>query len=135
MSIDTDQIREVDGPATERDAAPAVDEPQDPAAGGERASHDEPDPADAPDGLVEAAAVVWHNPDLLLEGRVARSAVLGAFIGIVLFTIGIGALGLWAGLDPVPALGLGLFTALWGGLGFGGMLGAVIAINRAEIGR
>jgi hypothetical protein len=125
MSIDTDLVRDV------ADPAPAAQEATD------GASHDVPAAIaeEKPEGLVEATALIWHNPDLLKESRVARSAVVGALVGIVMFTVAISGLGLWVGLEPPAAIGLGLFTALWGGLGFGGMLGAVIAINRIEEGR
>ena len=97
---------------------------------------DDASPADesesAAKGLVEAASTVWNNPDVLLEKRVARTAVVGAVLGIVAFVVGIGALGLWVGLDAPAALGLGAFTGFWGGLGFGGMIGGVIGVNRAE---
>jgi hypothetical protein len=126
MSIDTDLVHDVADPAPTAQEATTGS-----------ASEDVP-PAiaeAAPEGLAEATALIWHNPDLLTESRIARSAVVGALVGIVMFTLAITGLALWVGLEPPAAIGLGLFTALWGGLGFGGMLGAVIAINRIEEGR
>ena len=111
---------------------PGWEEGADPAAPDAIDADDRAEPASAPAVAVGAASTVWHNPDLVLEGRVARSAVIGAAIGIVSFVIVIGGLGLWVGLDLPGAAALGVFTAFWGGLGFGGMVGAVRAINQAE---
>ena len=87
------------------------------------------------ESVAETVTDIWHNPDLLAEGQVARSAVVGAAIGIVMFVLAVGGLALAVGLDLAPAIGLGVFTAFWGGLGFGGMIGAVRAVNRLEADR
>lgn len=39
---------------------------------------------------------------------------------------------LLSGVSPASALGLGLFAAMWGGTGFGVMLGGVFHANRLE---
>ena len=80
------------------------------------------------------AATIRNHPEVLRDGRVVRSAVVGAALGIVAFVVGVGALGLWVGLDLGAALALGAFTGFWGGLGFGGMIGGVVGVNRTEVG-
>ncbi|HKY16763.1 MAG TPA: hypothetical protein VJM33_17690, partial [Microthrixaceae bacterium] len=72
------------------------------------------------------------SPDTLLEASVGRAAVWGAAVGFVLFTVFVGLLGSWGGLNHAGALFLGMFTGFWGGLGFGAMVGGVVALNRAE---
>lgn len=64
--------------------------------------------------------------DLHPDRGLGRAFVLGSVIGFVVVFASFGGLALGAGLDPAPAAGLGLFTAVWGGPGFGGMMGAVL---------
>jgi hypothetical protein len=66
------------------------------------------------------------------ESPVARGVVVGAAVGIVCFVIGISALAIAVGVPVWSSIGLGAFTALWGGLGFGAMIGGVHALNRME---
>ena len=70
--------------------------------------------------------------DLPPGGHVARGAVRGAAVGVVLMTIIGTAISLVAGFELVPSLAVGLFCAFWGGLGFGGMLGALAGLMREE---
>lgn len=72
----------------------------------------------------------WWNPDVAFESSVGRAAAFGALIGMALFTVVVGGACLLLGLSFVTSLGLGAFTALWGGLGFGAMAGGVTAFNR-----
>jgi hypothetical protein len=44
----------------------------------------------------------------------------------------LGGLTLAAGMGAAAALGVGAFTAFWGGPGFGGMMGAVLHYSRTE---
>lgn len=64
------------------------------------------------------------------EGRIGRAALRGSIVGFVLFVVGAGGLGLLCGMGLGGALGLGVFTGLWGGPGFGGMFGAIMASER-----
>ena len=65
-------------------------------------------------------------------GHVARAAVRGAVVGVVLMTIIGTGISLSAGVSFVASLAVGLFCAFWGGLGFGGMLGATAGLLREE---
>ena len=66
-------------------------------------------------------------PELTVDQRVGRAAWHGVLIGLVGMTaLGTG-LGLATGYDMIGSLGLGAFAGVWGGPGFGGMLGAVLA--------
>jgi len=71
--------------------------------------------------------------DHLSLGRgVARSALIGVAIGFLAMATLATTVACIAGLDLVEALGVGSFTALWGGPGFGAMFGAIAAITRNE---
>lgn len=72
------------------------------------------------------------NPDALLEAGVGRAAAGGAVVGLLLFTVFVGLLGTWIGLDDAGSVFLGVFTGFWGGLGFGAMVGALVAVGRDE---
>jgi hypothetical protein len=66
------------------------------------------------------------------ESAALRGAVIGTVIGFFVvagFTI---AIALNAGTSLVAAVGLGAFAGFWGGPGFGGMLGATLAVTRNE---
>ena len=70
--------------------------------------------------------------DALLAANVGRSAASGAVVGCILFTVFVGLLGKWTGLDDAGSLFLGVFTGFWGGLGFGVMVGSILAYNRHQ---
>ncbi len=72
------------------------------------------------------------DADARLAASVGRSAAIGATLGFIGFTVFVGSLGWWVGLSPGGALFLGVFTGVWGGLGFGSMAGSVAALNRDE---
>lgn len=59
-----------------------------------------------------------------------RTAAIGYVIGFVVTTIAITAIGAIAGMGASNALGLGAFVGVWGGGGFGFMLGGVIPLGR-----
>lgn len=66
------------------------------------------------------------------EMRAGRWAAIGAAAGF-LGVAGIVTLaGCITGMRIVGALGLGAFVALWGGAGFGFMMGGCLAITRQE---
>lgn len=62
---------------------------------------------------------------------IGRAFVVGALIGFVL-TLGVtGGITLLAGAGLGPAIAVGVYAGLWGGPGFGGMLGAVGCLTRS----
>ena len=69
----------------------------------------------------------WTEPVGLL-----RSVVLGALVGVVasfvVTTVGM----LLADVEMASAVGLGLFIAFWGGLGFGTMVGGVVWVSNND---
>jgi hypothetical protein len=71
----------------------------------------------------------WAEPVGLL-----RSVVLGALVGVVLSFVGTTVGMLAADVEPGAAIGLGLFVAFWGGLGFGTMVGGVVWVSNHEEG-
>lgn len=95
-------------------------------AGGLRAIDARAEPADA------RAAEARSAPEPTSERHIGRAAAWGAlagFLGLIPIVTGIGLLG---GFDLVGSLGIGAFAGIWGGPGFGGMLGATLAYTRTE---
>jgi hypothetical protein len=71
-------------------------------------------------------------PELTVDQRVGRAAWRGVLVGLVAMTALATGLGLATGYDMIASLGLGAFAGVWGGPGFGGMLGAILAYLREE---
>jgi hypothetical protein len=71
-------------------------------------------------------------PDLTIDQRIGRAAVRGVLIGLVAMSALGSAMALATGFDMIDSLGLGAFAGIWGGPGFGGMLGATLAYVRAQ---
>ena len=72
-----------------------------------------------------------------IERITAESAALrGALIGTVIGFFVVGGFTVWVALNAgstlIAAVGLGVFAGFWGGPGFGGMLGATLAVTRNE---
>ena len=67
---------------------------------------------------------------LTIEQRAGRAAVIGALIGFVGVSAAVAVLGLVNGLGGVSSLGLGLFVATFGGIGFGAMVAASLVAAR-----
>lgn len=63
---------------------------------------------------------------------VGRTFVTGCMIGAALAFSGVLFACLVGGMDAGPALGLAVFSAFWGGIGFGGMLGGAAGLIQAE---
>lgn len=61
-----------------------------------------------------------------------RGSVIGAALGFVVLTVTITLVGTLGGFAPISALGLGAFVGLWGGCGFGMMMGGVVAMQAIE---
>lgn len=64
------------------------------------------------------------------EVGLGRAYVVGSAIGFVAVFIVCGGIALLGGVEPGAALGAAAFTGFWGGPGFGGMLGAVLHLER-----
>jgi hypothetical protein len=61
-----------------------------------------------------------------------RAVVRGALVGVTLFFPATFGVTLLAGGTPIAGLSLAAFGSLFGGFGFGAMLGAVINLVRLE---
>lgn len=72
-----------------------------------------------PGSLGEAPS--WNDPPGL-----GRSLIIGSIIGVVASFVGVTVGMLAAGIEWSSSIGLGLFIAFWGGLGFGTMVGGVV---------
>jgi ammonia channel protein AmtB len=86
-----------------------------------------PPASDAPGGAPSAGAAA---PPARRAPNVKRSAILGALVGFTVATTGVGVSLLLDGMDAVQAFGVGTFVGVWGGLGFGVMMGATIPLAR-----
>lgn len=82
--------------------------------------------------ITTAHGVRRVEPEPALRPGTGRAVLIGTVIGFFLvfgFSAGVG---LAAGLTPVAAVALGAFTGVWGGPGFGGMMGFVLHESRHE---
>jgi hypothetical protein len=61
-----------------------------------------------------------------------RALGIGVTIGVIASFVASAGLLLASGQSVGAAIGLGAFVAIWGGLGFGGMVGGVIWASRLE---
>jgi len=68
----------------------------------------------------------------LLGPEIARAFVVGCVLGAIVVFAAYTAIAVAGGAKLVSAAGFGAFTAFWGGIGFGGMFGAVVGANRLE---
>ena len=64
------------------------------------------------------------------EPNIGRSAMIGAVIGFFAVMIAITVGGTLGGIEPGSAFGIGCFVGLWGGGGFGFMMGGTIPFAR-----
>jgi hypothetical protein len=87
-------------------------------------------PDESPSTVVVALPAA--DAGLTPGARVARAAVRGAVVGVVLMAIIGSAISLIAGFGLTPSVAIGFFCAFWGGLGFGGMFGALFGLMREE---
>ena len=72
-------------------------------------------------------ATAWLEPP-----GMAKALTIGVAVGVAASFFGVGGAFLAAGQPWTTAIGMGVFVAMWGGLGFGGMLGGVIWASRVE---
>lgn len=77
--------------------------------------------------VTEVTGGDWDEPVGLL-----RSIVVGALVGVVIAMVGVTLGMLAADVEWQSAVGLGLFVAFWGGLGFGTMVGGVVWVSNHE---
>ena len=82
------------------------------------------DSASAEPLLRDAAQNVLSN-----EATLWRGALFGAALGFAFFALVIAIAATASGFAPVSALGIGAFVGLWGGLGFGMMMGGAFAFH------
>lgn len=82
------------------------------------------DSASAEPLLRDAAQNVLSN-----EATLWRGALFGAALGFAFFALTIAIAAAASGFAPVSALGIGVFGGLWGGLGFGMMMGGAFAFH------
>ncbi len=66
------------------------------------------------------------------EAGLGRTFVVGSIIGAVLVFVFFLVVLTAAGVSPAAAIGVGSFTAFWGGPGFGGMMGAILHHTRHD---
>lgn len=66
-------------------------------------------------------APTWSDPPGL-----GRSLIVGSMIGVGVSFVAVTVGMLAAGVEWSSSVGLGLFVAFWGGLGFGTMVGGVV---------
>jgi hypothetical protein len=63
------------------------------------------------------------------EATLWRGALIGAALGFAFFTLAIAIGATASGFAPVSGLGIGAFVGLWGGLGFGMMMGGAFTFH------
>lgn len=61
-----------------------------------------------------------------------RAVVTGALVGVVVAFVVTTVAMAAVGAELAAAIGLGIFVAFWGGLGFGTMVGGVVWVSRHE---
>ena len=66
------------------------------------------------------------------QSGIGRAVVIGVVIASVIVWTFVTLTGLWAGAHLVDSIGMGAFAAFFGGPGFGGMLGAVMYVERQQ---
>ena len=93
---------------------------------------DVPAPVGRPTHAVDPEAGAVGVTERTGDQRLGRAVVIGCLIGVVSMTALVFGIGMIAGAGPGASLGLGLFCAVWGGLGFGSMIGAVLVGTRQE---
>jgi hypothetical protein len=74
--------------------------------------------------LIERRTATGHLPADATEAGIGHAAVVGAVIGYVVVLTIVSGIVLIAGAGLDVALAVGAYAAMWGGPGWGGMIGA-----------
>ena len=80
--------------------------------------------------VVKDVAETKDSNSVADEPDVGRSAMLGYVVGFFVVAVGITVAGTLGGLGFGASLGLGVFVGIWGGGGFGFMMGATVPFSR-----
>ena len=64
------------------------------------------------------------------EPKVGRNALIGYVVGFIVSVVSITIAGTLAGFGFGNSLGLGVFVGMWGGGGFGAMMGGTVPVAR-----
>jgi len=89
-----------------------------------------PDPHDR--AVRGRALETADRTDTDVDPPAGRAGFHGALIGFALVTAAMTVVGLIGDLSLGGAIGLGVFVGVWGGVGFGAMLGATMCLARAD---
>ena len=87
-------------------------------------------PGRPPLEVVRSDDTVDEEPAIVAEPNVGRSAMVGYVVGFFVVSIAMTVLGMVLGLSLGAALGLGAFVGIWGGGGFGFMMGGTVPLAR-----
>lgn len=71
------------------------------------------------------------SPPETPEASIGHGVLVGSIVGVLSSFVVTSAGMFAAGVEAGGAVGLGLFVAFWGGLGFGSMMGGVAGFIRA----
>jgi hypothetical protein len=74
--------------------------------------------------------IAGHDTGAAPEPDIGRSVVIGAVAGFLVVAVGITVAGTVGGIGFGGSLGLGVFVGIWGGGGFGFMMGATVPFAR-----
>jgi hypothetical protein len=66
------------------------------------------------------------------QSGIGRAVVIGVVIASIIVWTLITVIALWAGAHLVESIAMGAFAAFFGGPGFGGMIGAVMYVERQQ---
>jgi hypothetical protein len=75
---------------------------------------------------------VLPTPGRTAGESLGRDAAIGGLIGFVLMGAAVFVMATAAGAEAAGSLWIGGFCAVWGGLGFGSMMGAIASSMREE---
>jgi hypothetical protein len=90
----------------------------------------QPDEIAEPKPILQLVHGTVAEVGLVTEPNVGRSAVIGYMVGFFVAALAITGAGALAGWGFGNALGLGVFVGIWGGGGFGFMMGATVPYAR-----
>ena len=80
--------------------------------------------------IVRDDSAIDEAPDPVPEPHVGRTAMLGYLVGFLVATVAMTLIGSLLGLSFGAAFGLGAFVGVWGGGGFGFMMGGTVPLAR-----